>query len=352
MRIVDANMGGGTVTVGICGQSGVTTVAWDSQVARNASFQGLLGARTVDCSTVVGPKQYYANCWFSAFFMCFFVSDKGEVTFRYLREAMVTGGVRGRSVVIPHKYRQPLFYLNLLIAACLDGTLADTEDTNEVVAALERAREVSKSPWSDRVFPERDEYANPVTFYQNLLMTLAQHRRTDLVRLGRLSVNFPDIRRAYSQRAGNSGALRDPVLARLGGGSGLPHCIVIEYPEISRRLRKSQAGTWWGGVGKHECGFGESFVLERHGKRHRYVVDSVVLRNVTRDHFVTFLTCGGEGCMFDGASVKRTLWPVKWIPMASGDGTSTVIVPREPNQSRMEVSFRYSYQAAFYYRVT
>ena len=62
-----------------------------SKIAQTYMIDNLLSKKPVDCNAIIAPKQLQSNCWFNAFFMVHFISDKGRKFFRYLRLAMITG---------------------------------------------------------------------------------------------------------------------------------------------------------------------------------------------------------------------------------------------------------------------
>ena len=82
------------------------------------------------------PIQSQSNCWFNAFFVTFFVSDKGRKFFHFLRQLMIEGKQKDGSK-IPEKICNAFALLNFGIDACLTGNKFAYElNTNSIIHEL------------------------------------------------------------------------------------------------------------------------------------------------------------------------------------------------------------------------
>ena len=338
-------------------------VLWNSKAAKDAMLRNFRNPRVIDCNNVIGPKQYFSNCWFNTFFMSFFISDKGRKTYRHLRQTMITGIIpqtdAAKQVSIRTPYRKPLFYLNALIEACLQGSVnTTTYDTNNIVKGLNAAskrvirEKKSLSTIDAPSFPKLREYSNPITFYNKLLAALEQKNRRDLIRFGVAHIEFKEIKAAFGGQGGEGirqMILDRDILSKYPQGV-VPHCICVENYEFSN-LSAADKKTldWWVKKGRASHGFKDSFTLkDGTGKTHTYALDSSVLRNISKRHFCCFLTCGSKEFMFDGAKREPWLSPVEWKKYAAGYSRTVITDPQIPYLS---YSFSTSYHASFYYLV-
>ncbi|MHC1598370.1 MAG: hypothetical protein ACXQT0_02130, partial [Candidatus Methanofastidiosia archaeon] len=88
--------------------------------------------------------------------------------------------------------------------------------------------------------------------------------------------------------------------------------------------------------------------FQHRGKSVTYVLDSVMLRDVSKKHFTAYITCGGNDYSFDGASFSR-LEPFPWREKLN-KGESWTFKVRE-KRNRLTFNFRAGYQTLLYYRV-
>lgn len=77
---------------------------------------------TIDISKIITPKQDKFNCWFNTTFMIFFVSDLGRKYSKFFRYFCITGQY-GNINTINRALRLSLFYLNIYIDSCLNGSI-------------------------------------------------------------------------------------------------------------------------------------------------------------------------------------------------------------------------------------
>jgi len=339
-------------------------VGWSTKAAKDYMMQQFLSNVPIDCSTVRGPNQYFSNCWFNTFFMVFFISDKGRRTFRYLRNAMITGefpatAEKTRSE-IPKSYRKGLFYLNALIQNSLHGALPKIYDTNSVVKSLNAA---SSKVIGAAVFPKLREYSNPLTFYTKLIIAL-EGTLQGRVKLAKIIVGLDTLSQLKSAQHGvdspaswHQQLYERTVQYRYNTNKDvMPDFISIDLAELVGVPKGHKATVdWWIKEGKKKWGFhgyghkdGDSprFQLKgKDGKKYIYELDSLVSRDTTKQHFACFLTCNKTEYAFDGAC-STLISPVNWKKLARDHAPRTLL---HRNPSKFDLLRNYN--VSFFYRV-
>ena len=71
---------------------------------------------------IISPKQDKNNCWFNTSLMVFFISDLGRKFSKYFRNYCITGNIENIYQSDP-TLRISLFYLNIYIDACIQGSI-------------------------------------------------------------------------------------------------------------------------------------------------------------------------------------------------------------------------------------
>ena len=126
------------------------------------------GKSNVKIDKIVPPIQSQSNCWFNAFFITFFVSDKGRKFFHFFRQLMIEG-IQANGELIPQKLRNGFALLNYAIEACLTGNkYAYILDTNAIIRNIYDAVPESykdKLPYITNV----DEAGNPMRYYGSII---------------------------------------------------------------------------------------------------------------------------------------------------------------------------------------
>lgn len=342
-------------------------VGWSTKAAKEYMMQQFLSNAIIDCSTIRGPNQYFSNCWFNAFFMVFFISDKGRRTFRYIRNAMITGEFpattkKARSE-IPKPYRKGMFYINALIQNSLHGALPKVYDTNSVVKALNAASSKVKGK---AIFPKLNQYSNPLAFYINLINALEGTAMTNRVKLATINVSLnalSELRAAISLAQFSPASWHKRLYEKSGqymhdvDNNVMPDFIAIEHPELIDTHKDESVANWWIKEGKKKWGFhgyghkdGDSprFQLKgKDGKKYIYELDSLVSRDTTQQHFACFLTCNKTEYIFDGAC-DTSIIPLDWKKQAR-DHTPRKLLQRSSTGLKFDILRNYN--ISFFYRV-
>ncbi len=264
-------------------------LAWTSKRAQKIMLNNLVSKKPIDCAAITAPKQAQSNCWFNAFFVTFFISDKGRKFNRWLREVMIAGKLTdGRK--ISKKLHKSLFSLNKFINASLrspydDTNFADLMDTNILIKNIFGAvgRKINIKNNETLIAPV-DKASNPLSFYRGLYEALGGDplkwlnitSKPGIRRMAKLGPQF----RHYENEA-------------------FAKVIYFEiYDAESKSFHKPK-----------------QFIIKRRETdgiyAYTYSLDSAILRNTEQFHFSAYLTCNGKDYGFDGESFSR-MQPFNW----------------------------------------
>ena len=124
---------------------------------------------------------------------------------------------------------------------------------------------------------------------------------------------------------------KDAVTLAVQKMSQLPHIIVLEiYDENASEFNKKPTG----------------FSV----KNAKYEIDSAVVRDISRQHFCSVLTCEGKEMGYDGASFHR-LAPLQWKNKMNNNMEWEFEGTKDYDGTPLKWSFTKSYQLLIYYRV-
>ena len=266
----------------------------------------------IDPKKVVPPIQLQSNCWFNAMFVTFFISDKGRKFFHYLRQLMIEGKQRA-GTIIPENLRNAFALLNFGIDACLTGNKFAYElNTNAIISQLYKSIPSSyktKYPYIVDV----DEAGNPLLYYMSIINYL----------------NNSSIITLFIRDANNK--WKDKVIVSLSKLTHLPHVIVLEvYDEKAAEFNKKPI----------------SFTVNE-GK---YMIDSAVIRDTTKQHFCATITCEGTEMGYDGMSFHRIV-PLGWKEKLNSNFNWQFEGTTDYDGTPLEWNFTKCYQLLTYYRV-
>ena len=232
-------------------------------------------------SNIMAPKQVMRNCWLNAFFVCYFISDKGQKFFKQFRHIMITGKSIDNNIFIDEKYREGLWYLNKLITGCLFGEnyvstkkFAREANTNKILKLLKGRNETV----SEKNIISPNVSYNPIMFYIDLFKTLKIKEGVQYVTIRYKST--------YNKlfESGND------------YGSSIELFIIERLDEIRPEYLY---------VGDNPPP--KSFIYQKR----KYVLDAAVLRDVEKRHFTSYITLDDKDYAFDGAA-NRALRNFEW----------------------------------------
>ena len=294
---------------------GSKCLPYTSKQVQSKLLKNLKASKHLDCSRFIAPKQYNSNCWFNTLFVTFFFSDKGRKFFRFLRQLMITGKkVNGDP--IPDELAEVFFTFNKIIEGSYnqdgnaDHKLIANYNTNffiENIYNILLKRGI--------VTYKKNQSGNPLEYY----LAIIKYLNYDAVNV--LSIDISSER--DFEKIGDK--LRD------NGVFTPPEVLIIEIIDDDAKTIQNRP---------------LEFTMSDNDSSSSisYRLDAAILRDISRQHFCSLLTCNSQQYSFDGASYSR-LTEYKWKDVLN-----------RPTKWGFEGhplkwSFLKSYQMLFYYRV-
>jgi hypothetical protein len=279
--------------------------------AQQFLLRNLSANKHIDPKKVVPPIQSHSNCWFNAMFVTFFVSDKGRKFFHFLRQLMIEGKQQD-GTAIPNKLRDAFALLNFGIDACLTGNeFAYKLNTNNIIHLLFKA--IPNSYKQRSYIFDIDEAGNPLYYYMSIINYLNNS-----------SIQLLFIRDANSK-------WKDIVTDSVIKMPHLPHIIVLEvYDETAGDFNKKPI----------------LFSV----KDTKYQIDSAVIRDTSKQHFCSTITCENKEMGYDGASFHR-LVPLEWKNKMNSNIDWEFEGTNDYEGKPLKWNFTKSYQLLMYYRI-
>lgn len=280
--------------------------------AKKFLLRNLAANKHINPKKVVPPIQSQSNCWFNAMFTTFFISDKGRKFFHFLRQLMIEGKQKG-GTAIPERLRDAFALLNFGVDASLTGNeFAYKLNTNNIIHLIYKSIPDSyktKYPY----IVDIDQPGNPLLYYIGIINYL-HNSSIQLLFIRDANIKWKDLISESVHKMPN-----------------LPHIIILEiYDEVAPEFNKKPI----------------SFSV----KNGKYEIDSAVLRDISKQHFCTTLTCEGDEMGYDGASFHR-LVPLKWKNKMNSNMEWEFEGTNDYDGTPLKWSFSKSYQLLIYYRV-
>ena len=115
----------------------------EKKLLKNLKFKKIV------VKNVITPKQLLGNCWFNAFFMVIFISDKGRKFTRYLRQTMITGKLPLSKTKMEETIHKEFWLLNKSIDASIVEAASKNKwgaslDANKMIVRLGELKNVEK----------------------------------------------------------------------------------------------------------------------------------------------------------------------------------------------------------------
>jgi len=286
---------------------GKTCYNYNSNRAKKFLLKNLSANKHVNINKIIPPVQTQSNCWFNSFFVTFFVSDKGRKFFHYFRQLMIEGK-QTTGETIPENLRHAFALLNFGIDACLTGNnFAYELNTNSVIHQLYHS--IPKQ-YRSQYLVDVDKGSNPILYYTSIINYLNNN-----------SISLIMLRHSKSD-------WKKKIIPLLNKSKHLPHIIVLEV--IDDDASKFDKAI--------------SFKIDYA----TYKIDSAVVRDTTKRHFCSLLTCEGNQMAYDGMSFNR-LVPVTWKDKLNISGFEWKFAGTNAN---LKWNFTKCYQLLMYYRVS
>ena len=274
-------------------------------------LKNLAANKHINPKKIVPPIQSQSNCWFNAMFVTFFVSDKGRKFFHFFRQLMIEGKQKDGSI-IPANLRNAFSLLNFAIEACLTGNKYAYElNTNSIIHDIYQNIPSSYKK-QHSIIVDIDNAGNPLEYYKSI-------------------INYLNNNSILLMLVEDSDSLwREKIIHMTRGTTHLPHIIVLEvYDDKAGRFNEKP----------------RSFMVNEA----KYVLDSSVVRDTTRQHFSATITCEGQQMGYDGMSFHR-LVPLTWKDKLNKDFTWEFKGSDNTDGTPLKWNYMKSYQLLMYYR--
>lgn len=312
-------------------------IPFDNPEAIEMIVERLTHFNKIDISNIITPKQDKHNCWFNTTFMIFFISDLGREYSKYFRYFCITGNyehVKNKDRTL----RLSLFYLNLYIDSCLNGSIyALYINSNYIINRI-----YNTIPYSN--FIDNDsKMGYPIRYYYHLISKLGLTINSSFVPLYEINVgkyyftSFKDIVNViYSKTL----------------FSKYNNCILKEensFYEFPQKINKVP----------------EIIILDIHKKKYphinindkqkyiettyaTYCLDSILIHVLHTNHVCCLVTLNKQYYLYDGASFS-TLIEFDWMNYLNKDININLTCNGE--NKNYCINLMLSNQLLVYYRV-
>jgi hypothetical protein len=291
--------------------NGDTCVNYDTLEAKRFLLKNLSANKHVDVEKIVTPRQFSSNCWFNTMFVIFFVSDKGRKFFHFFRHLMIEGEQKD-GTYIPDKLKNAFALLNFAIDACLTGNkYAYKLNTNVIINEIYKAIPDSYK----KMFPVISNVGkggNPIYYYMGIINYLNNN-----------SINMLLINDASSN-------WKNEIMEKTRKNS-IPHIIILAVYENNAKSFKNKP---------------VSFILNGE----KYKIDSTIVRDVSKQHFCSTVTCEGKEFGYDGYSFHK-LEPLEWRDKLNADVDWYFEETNKYLGMKIKWNYTKSYQMLLYYRI-
>ena len=288
---------------------------YSSPEAKKFLLRNLAANKHVKPGKIVPPIQSLANCWFNTMFVVLFVSDKGRKFFHFFRQLMIEGK-QSNGQVLTERLKDGFALLNYAIDACLTGSkYAYTINTNAIIRQIFEAippEYKSGLPYIKDI----NQAGNPIRYYMSLVNYL----------------NNKSIQMLYINSADSK--WKNELIEKVKGLPHLPHIIIMEIFSDNSDTKTDKVQNK-----------ATSFDLNGH----KYVLDSAVIRDTSKQHFCATLTCEDKEMAYDGMSFHR-LVNMEWKKHINSDFKWQFLGSNDANNKPLTWNFVNGYQLLIYYR--
>lgn len=239
----------------------------------NLFLDNLSKYKKIEPYVLIGPKQSLYNCWFNTGFIINYISDRGRIFNKYIRQYMITGEVPGLKKFKPRLHRT-LFLYNIAIEATIEGSVIATQmNTNDIIKRIyndipKKYREENK------FFINVKEMGHPFQYQKALLNYIHINGYKDC---------YVD---------GND--------------------IFEEYEKNNYFLNNDKKDTLWVQIldkNSRHIKNRKRYLIDNYGNK--FVLDSALVRDTHKTHFCCFITLNNEEYVYDGVmtpSIKKIEW--------------------------------------------
>ena len=283
-------------------KNGECVTYWHKE-SRKLFLDALSKHRNININSLIVPKQSYYNCWFNTGFMMNYISDKGRKFNKYFRQYMITGQMRGFKPFVK-RLRAPLFLFNIAIEATLQGdSLAKIMNTNDIIEKIhENIPKEHKKHISNK-----KEFGNPFVYQTELLNYLSDKPYYYNLMDGYVFYNA-------IKQTGVYNTTKDFVWVEMSDS-------------VSNKINYKPT----------------QFIDTI---KNVYLLDSILIRDTTKNHFCCLITVNNEEYIYDGAS-SPSIKVLKWKnPTFLNSGRNFKMDDKSLSWNMLN-----GYQVSNYYRV-
>ena len=264
----------------------------------------------INCNNILVPKQLLSNCWFNCFFMTFFISDKGRKFFRFFRQLMITGRHLDNNIIKPDKLRYAFMLLNLAIETSYNFNnnfkyFDLALNTNTIIKIIFDSLKKN----SYKFIPNINDAGNPLYYYLDIIKFL---KLNNIINIKILNYN----NKLFNKSNINKNFKKNP------------HLIIIEQIDYQKRKAINDVITI---------------------NSIKYKLDSVIIRNTHKHHFICCFHCNKTEMIYDGASEIK-LNSIKWKNVLNKNKEWTLSY-KNNNLKQIYYNFYKCYALYFYYRI-
>ena len=283
-----------------------------SKQARDVFMKNFKANIKLNPENIIAPIQSHANCWFNTMFMCFFVSDKGRKFMRFFRQLMIEGKLSDGKPIFPKSLATSFIMFNAAIEACYNNIKVNSNkwlafNTNNIIS------NIYKSIPSAEGIKNIDDFGNPYNYYINIMLYLNAKNNSI----------YTEKYNSYEQVSNfyNSSNIKGET----------PDIVVIELSDGAHI--KAQSNNYKK----------KSIYVKYNGAT--YALDSVVSRDITKEHFCCGITCNEVEYIFDGGSFSK---------LSKRNWKSWINKDYNWRQKGVDLlwNFMRGYSMFFYYRIT
>ena len=260
----------------------------NSSVVKRKMLKNLSSKKKFNCNNIIMPKQILSNCWFNTFFVSFFISDKGAKFFKHLRKQMIKGQKTDGTLITPKRLRRSLLLLNYYIELSTSDylkskLLAKNLNTNALIYNIYKGipdnLNQEDKHYVDEVVRNINEPGNPMNYYIGLMTLLSTN-----------GINFTQIIIDTYLQVNKLKLIETLELTEHHNFEGIPNFIVIIINDNMSGLTNFKK---------------MNYNLTISGKKYKYKLDSIIIRDKTRAHWGSVFTCNKNLYGFDGDSNSR-----------------------------------------------
>jgi len=287
----------------------------ETKQGQNILLSNLVSNDKINPNKLIMPAQRHTNCCDNTMFATFFVSDKGRKFMRFFRQLMIEGKNINGKPIIPKSLRNSLLLFNVAIEACYSGNENDeilALNTNNIIINIYKS--ISKNNDDYNGIKNIDQYGNPYNFYRDLTSFLNINNDNSP---NMLSLNLKDSVDDFFNNNVEYKNMPDIYVIQLTDNMIEERAKVFEYYKKPEIIKK---GTM------------------------KYKLDSIIIRDITKNHFSACITCNNKEYVYDGATFSGLI-SQKWKSKINKDNNWKI------NNSVTSWNFMTCYCLLFYYRI-